>query len=176
VHRPAPVCRQAVELVPHAQKVLFLLRRKVFPGFHPAEYLMLSIRRKAVEALQALLVFALCFPRQSPKGGIALKCFSLLFWRLLALLIEPLARVVPLRWWLVLRIEVLRRLGSRLKLRGRSRRVAARVRTGSVGLRTRFTALFPVRLAIVLPLLLGIRAGNIWLLVAPILRRRQLCH
>jgi len=176
VHRPAPVCRQAVELVPHAQKVLFLPRRKVFPGFHPAEYLMLSIRREAVEALQALLVFALCFPRQSPKGGIALKCFSLLFRRLLALLIEPLARVVPLRWWLVLRIEVLRRLGSRLKLRGRSRRVAARVRTGSVGLRTSRTALFPVRLAIVLPLLLGIWAGNIWLLVAPILRRRQLCH
>ena len=172
MHRPAPVRGQAVELIPHAEEVLLLLRRKVFPGFHPAEYLMLSIRRKAVEALQALLVFALCFARQSPKCGIALKSFLLLLRRPLALLIEPLAGVVPLRRWLVLRIEVLRRLRSRLKLWGRSRRIAARVRTGRVGLRTRFTALFPARLAIVWSLLLDIWAGDIGLRVAAILRRR----
>jgi hypothetical protein len=172
VHRPAPVCGQAVELIPHADKILLLLRRKVFPSFHPAKHLMLAIRRQAIKPLQALLVFALCFTRQSPEGGIVLKSFALLIRRLLTLLIEPLAGVVPLRGWLVLGINVRRR--NRLPLLRRTRGIAVQVSTGRVKLRTRLTALFPPGLlAIVLSWLLHVRAGDISLLIAVILREQR---
>jgi len=115
---------------------------------------MLAIRWQTIKPLQALLVFALCFARQSPEGGIVLQCFALLVGRLLTLLIEPLARVVPLRRGLVLGIKV-RRRRSRLSLLGRVR-VAVQVL-----LRSGLTSFFPARLAILLSLLLRVWAGNI---------------
>jgi len=104
VQRSAPIRRETVKLAPHAEEVLLLLRRKVFPGFHPAEHLMLSISGKAIEPLQALLVLALGFTRESSKARVAFKSSALLVDRLLALLIEPLAGVVTLRRRLELRI------------------------------------------------------------------------
>jgi len=135
---------------------------------------MLAIRWQTIKPLQALLVFALCFARQSPEGGIVLQCFALLVGRLLTLLIEPLAGVVPLRRWLVLGINV--RWRSRLGLLGRTRRVAVQVSTGRVELRAGVTALFSRLLAILLSWLLHVRAGDISLLVAAILREQRRCQ
>ena len=96
----------------------------------------------------------MCFARQPAEGRVVFKSFALLIRRLLALLIEPLARVVPLRRGLVLGIKV-RRRRSRLSLLGRVR-VAVQVL-----LRSGPTSFFPARLAILLSLLLRVWAGNI---------------
>jgi hypothetical protein len=91
----------------------------------------------------------------------------------LTLLIEPLARVVPLRRWLVLGISVRRR--SRLGL-GRTRGIAVQVSTGRIVLRTRLPALLPGLLAVLLSWLLHVRAGDIPLLVTAILREQRRCQ
>ena len=119
--------------------------------------------------MQVLLVLALCFAWQSPEGRVAFKRSALLIRILLALLIEPLAGVVPLRRWLVLRIKVWW-VHSRLRLRGRTGCISVQV-----VLRTGFPAFFRARLAILLSLLL-VRAGNIGLVVVAILRKRQRCY
>jgi hypothetical protein len=60
---PAPVRRQAVELLPNASQILFLSWRQMLPRFHAAQYLLLPLGRHAVEPLQTLLILPLRFAR-----------------------------------------------------------------------------------------------------------------
>ena len=72
------LCRQAIEALPHAAEILLLLRRKVLPGFHPPQHLLLPIRRHAIEALQALLQLLLALAGKPPELRIAFESSPLL--------------------------------------------------------------------------------------------------
>ena len=140
----------------------------MFPGFHAAQYLLLPLWRHAVEPLQALLVLALRFARQTPERRIVFKCLLTLLRRHLPLSVQPLTRVMSLRRRLKRTIS---RLRSRLEIRPRLT-VVLRIRRRTVELRTRLATLFPARLPILLPGLLNARVRHIPLLIAPILREQ----
>ena len=65
---------------------------------------MLTIRWKAVEALQPLLVVALRFTRQAAELRVPFERLALLIERQLAMLVQPLPGMMPLRRGLILRI------------------------------------------------------------------------
>jgi hypothetical protein len=134
--------RQTVELLPHPAKVLFLRRRQVFPGLHSAQDLLLPLRGKAVESLQALLIFLLSFTRQTPESRIVLQSAALLLRRQIAVTAQPLSKMMPLLRRLI-RAE-LPLLGGRSSPRLRSVSTF-RSRYIVPGLRTRFLASFAPR-------------------------------
>lgn len=70
--------REAIEALPHSPEILLLLRRKVFPGFHPPKHLLLPIGRHVIEALQALLQLLLALGGKPPELRIAFEGSALL--------------------------------------------------------------------------------------------------
>jgi hypothetical protein len=73
----------------------------VFPGFHAPQHLLLAIGRHVVEALEPLLEFLLPVGRKAPKVPVVLERLSLLFKRLIAVLIQPLTGMMAFGGWLI---------------------------------------------------------------------------
>jgi hypothetical protein len=71
---------------------------QVLPNFTPAKHLLLALRGQAVEMLQSLNVFLLALRWQMAKCRIALQGTPLLIERLITMLVQPLAKVMPLLW------------------------------------------------------------------------------
>jgi hypothetical protein len=114
---------KALELRIQRPELLFLLRRQVLPGFHAPEDLLLPIWWHAIEVLQALFEFLLAIARQTPELRVILQRAFLLIKRLLAMLVQPLPRVMALCGRLIRARNLtfpqrrLRCLGLGLKLR-----------------------------------------------------------
>ena len=77
-------------------RLLLLLRSQVLPGFHAVEDQLLTLRRQAVEVLQALLQSLLPLWWKPAELRIILQRFPLLLRRKVPLLVKPLACVMPL--------------------------------------------------------------------------------
>ena len=73
----------------------------MLPGFHSPQNLLLAVWRQAVEALQSLLKPLLTVARKIAKLRVIFKRPPLLFQRLLAMLIQPLAGMVSFCWRLI---------------------------------------------------------------------------
>jgi hypothetical protein len=86
-HRMLTIRRQAVEALPHSPEILFLLRRKVLPGFHPLKHELLPVRRHAIEALQPLLQLLLALRGKPPELRITFEGAPLLIERLIPMLV-----------------------------------------------------------------------------------------
>ena len=107
------LCGEVAELLP-------LLRLQVLPHLSAAQHLLLPVRRQAVEVLQALLKALLSVRRQLLEVRIALQCPSLLIHGLVAVLIEPLSKMMSLAWRTISIVLAWSRCGPELRLRRRS--------------------------------------------------------
>jgi len=72
-------------------ELVFLLQRQVLPGFHAPQNLLLALGRHAIEVLQSLLEFLLPLGRKAAEILVVLERLPLLFERLIAMLVQPLA-------------------------------------------------------------------------------------
>lgn len=100
-HRVLAVRTQVAKLRIERQELLLLLSGQVFPGLHALQNLLLAFHRQGVEMLQPLLQLLLTLWRQAAECRVVLKCALLLIKRLLAMLIEPLSRVMTFRRHLI---------------------------------------------------------------------------
>src|SRR5438067_10868486 len=86
--------RETVVLRGKVSELLPLLRLQVLPHLSSAQHLLLPVRRQGVEVLQALLKTLLSVGRQLLESRITLQCAPLLIHRLVAMLIEPLSKMM----------------------------------------------------------------------------------
>ena len=100
-NRLAPVRWQAPELRVRGPELIFLLRRQMLPGFHSPQHLLLAIGRHAVKTLESLLEFLLPVGRKAAKIPVVPERLSLLFKRLIAVLIQPLTGMMAFGGWLI---------------------------------------------------------------------------
>lgn len=73
----------------------------MLPDFATPKHLLLPLRRQTVEVLQALFILLPLLLRQMLKLGIILQGAALLIERLLALLIQPLTKMVTVFRWAI---------------------------------------------------------------------------
>ena len=73
----------------------------MFPCLHAPQHLLLAVGRHTVEPLQPLLQPLLTFRRKTPELRVVFQRAPLLIERLIAVLIQPLARMMSLCWGLI---------------------------------------------------------------------------
>jgi hypothetical protein len=95
-HRLTTLSRQTVVLRRKTAELLSLLRFQVLPDLAAPQYLLLTVWRQTVEVLQPLFVLLLSLWRQVAELRIILQCATLLIERLLAMLVQPLAKMMSL--------------------------------------------------------------------------------
>jgi hypothetical protein len=88
--------RETVVLRGEVSELLPLLGLQVLPHLSAAQHLLLTVRRQAVEVLQALLKALLSIGRQLLEVRITLQCAPLLINGLVAVLVEPLSKMMSL--------------------------------------------------------------------------------
>lgn len=118
LHHLAALRRQIPHLREHAAGLLLLLGSQVLPNFHSVQHALLLLGRQAVEVLQPVFQSLLALRRQAAELGIILQRASLLLRRNALIPAQPLAgmmslrrRLVRLRWWMLRR----RMLGRRMR-------------------------------------------------------------
>lgn len=78
VHGLATVRRQLPELLEELPRLLLLVLRQVFPGFHPVKHALLLLRRQAGKTLQSPLQFGLSLRWKPAKLRIIFQRAALL--------------------------------------------------------------------------------------------------